>query len=252
MYFYVNGCSLTMGACDGYNHSKETQNNISWAKQLEKEFDSVIINDALNSGSNERIVRTTIEHVKNNYNKKDELFIWICWSGSDRFEFFINNDLEKNILKQYPWAGKEFLYDGLILNVTQYWLNRFSSKIHKDDYLEHANRLIAQLPKTNEFIKFKFENSNYNLNQELFSNQIILLQSFLEKHNIKYGMSFAFENLNKDCLVNKNTFFDFNGNMMKLIDQNGFKKDPTRHFYPDGYEFYGQQIAKFIKENYSL
>jgi hypothetical protein len=85
MYFYVNGCSLTLGASDGY-HDKISQNNISWAKQLETHFNCEVINDSLFCSSNERIVRSTISHIKNNYKNKDNMFIWICWSGSNRFE----------------------------------------------------------------------------------------------------------------------------------------------------------------------
>jgi hypothetical protein len=251
MYFYVNGCSLTLGASFGYC-DKHSQNKISWAKQLEKEFNCEVINDALSCSSNERIVRTTVEYVKNNYNTKDEMFIWICWSGPDRFEFFVNDPIDIDIINKMPWAGKEQLYDGIILNITNYWRDRLINKNLNDLYHHEFQTYIDMLKNTNNFINYKFDNSCHELNNNKFIQQIILLQSFLENHNIKYGMSFAIDNLNQDYLVNKKTFFDFNGNMMKIIEQNGFKKDPTRHFYPDGYEFYGQQIAKFIKENYSL
>lgn len=255
MILYVNGCSLTRGSCEGFNSSKELQNSISWSNVFNDKFDT-IINDAISCSSNNLIISNTLKFVKNNYEIKNDIFIWICWSDPNRFEIFTNDREEVEILKNYPWGGKEFIYDGCKLNITSFWSNRFNNNI-KDLYSIEANKLIEKIPKINNVINYHLINQDLTYNYEIFINQIILLQSFFQIHKIKYGMSFAigFENQHKilsEKLIDFSTIFEPNNSMFNLLLKNNFNNDPTKHFYPEGYEFYGKQIAKFIEENYKL
>jgi hypothetical protein len=258
MILYVNGCSFTSSVSK--NHpKKEEQNKISWCQQLNNQF-SDIVNDAISCSSNFRIVRNTINYIKNNYHKKDDIFVWVCWSGTNRFEIFTNDDVEIEYLKNLKWAAKEYKYDGLNFNMGPFFLKSPIVKNNKVSIIDEKNNIKEIKTKAPAF----YDNYNYHINNanfikyyDDFVQQILLLQSFLKTHNIKYGMSFAFrfncfELLTNETLIDKNTFFDFNNDMCSLVEQNGFKRDETFHFYPDGYEFYGQQIAKFIKENYNL
>jgi hypothetical protein len=255
MILYVNGCSLTRGSCDGYNESKELQNSISFSSQLKNTFDK-IINEATSCSSNFNILNNTIKFINDNYHIKDNLFVWICWSDPNRFEIFTNDDIEVEILKKYPWGGKEFIYGGCKLNITNFWTNRFLNEI-KDYYSLEAKELSNKLPNLNNTIDYLLINQSLDRNYDLFLNQIILLQTFLKANNVKYGMSFAIDFYKQNKIINNKlldcfTIYEPLSSMFSILLKNKFKNDPTMHFYPDGYEFYGQQIAKFIREKYDI
>jgi hypothetical protein len=78
---YVNG--------DSHSHHVYGVPGKSFAEQLAEKFSASLINQSLPGGSNQRIIRTTIEDLKL-LNPK-ETFVLIGWSSFERAEWYHNN-----------------------------------------------------------------------------------------------------------------------------------------------------------------
>jgi hypothetical protein len=123
-----------------------------WSKLLSDKLGLEEINKARHGGSNDRIIRMTIEWCNNNQDKINDTLFVIGWTSFNRFEFWDNflnrfvqvsngepthNDRDDKRLQEY---------------VTQYWKER-----HND--LEAKNEILRK---------------------------IILLQSFFKSNNLSY------------------------------------------------------------------
>jgi hypothetical protein len=86
-HLWVNGDSHTAGS-----HSPVNITN-TFAKQIAGHFDSTYTNISLPGGSNQRIIRTTIEALPN-LDPKDT-FILIGWSSWERTEWYYNGQWHK-------------------------------------------------------------------------------------------------------------------------------------------------------------
>ena len=95
---YANGCSWTVGhglhedpALKGILKSQVSE--YSWPKTLSTLMGCDHINNAEGAGSNERILRTTIDFVMNYpKDKYDELLIVIGWSTIERREAYLEHE----------------------------------------------------------------------------------------------------------------------------------------------------------------
>lgn len=123
---YVNGCSWTAGneldedpifvehitkrgmklcktESPGVVNVKDSNDNIvgiaaqfwnefTWAKNLADKLDVNLINDSTGGGSNDRIVRTTIDYVRNlTQEQRNSTLIIIGWTFSNRNEICVND-----------------------------------------------------------------------------------------------------------------------------------------------------------------
>ena len=82
-HLWVNGDSHTAGSYSPVNVEN------TFAQQLAEQFDLAYTNIALPGGSNQRIIRTTIESLPNL--DPSETFILIGWSSWERTEWYYNN-----------------------------------------------------------------------------------------------------------------------------------------------------------------
>ena len=101
-YLYVNGCSMSDGSClIPYSDERikilglnQTNWDIGfderWSKLLSDKLGLEEINEARHGGSNDRIVRMTIEWCNNNQDKINDTLFVIGWTNYDRFEFWDN------------------------------------------------------------------------------------------------------------------------------------------------------------------
>ncbi|WP_353961395.1 DUF6071 family protein [Antrihabitans cavernicola] len=101
MIIYANGCSMTYGSelhdhpVTGICTNNKYRWESSWPGALARRFcaDSVV-NDAVPSGSNDRILRRTVEfllrHQQRQLSADSELVVAIGWSSPLRREMFIN------------------------------------------------------------------------------------------------------------------------------------------------------------------
>jgi hypothetical protein len=158
-YLYVNGCSMSEGACMVHpNEDNEHLPNPSvdyenrWSALLSNEIGLIEVNEALHGGSNDRILRKTLDWCLDNQDKiKDTLFV-IGWTLNDRFELW--DDYEKRYIQ--------------IANAAP----------TNDDI--NDERLISDVK---SYVKKHF---NHTICKDHFMQKIIYLQSFFESNNLKY------------------------------------------------------------------
>ena len=91
MILYTNGCSYTFGS--------EMKNPIedAWPYVLGKKLNWFTINDAIPAGSVIRVYRKTLNFIFQNLEKKDKLFIILCWPPKIRSEAYY-----KHIIRTKP------------------------------------------------------------------------------------------------------------------------------------------------------
>lgn len=175
MKLYANGCSFTWGGelfksvhdvnifphplMDENHNSPENLRRleITWPKKLSDllkcdEFH----NHGMGCGSNDRIVRKTLEFFVSKINQGidvSDYVVAIQWTESSRFEFF--DDISKS------W--------GIVKH---------------DVFFTEIQRPIEAQEREDLFVNFKYNNNKFWASQ-LFAN-IVCLGSFLKHHNIKH------------------------------------------------------------------
>ena len=234
MLLLANGCSHTAGAeieyllqgtCYEKAYPKYTAELLGWSYE----------NIADSGASQERIVRTTIDWVGRSYKKykNTEIFVVIMWSGPSRIEFY--DDKLARYTQIVP--NNDVVYKQQFTN-TQY--------VYYKSYIAIQNRQ-AQMIK--------------------WYNNIILMQSYLTSLNINYLFLNATETLPITTTDNSKQFLHLaaqinykkypwshmqENSYFNVLKNRGFKPPlhaPTGgHLGADGHRYYGEYLAKYIKE----
>jgi len=178
MILYTNGCSFTRG--HGEVHNTEGQLNppakYVWANQIRNHFDDVIIS-ALAGGSNDRILRTTMEY----FSKPRQNHVAVIqWTSPLRYEVYV--DLVKD------WAG--------VCNLSQTNLTQSVKEQSKNSkYNVHFDngKYISKFKKTTAYKNFISAAENQTLFVKSFNDMFIqyyknvfLLENFLKQKNIPF------------------------------------------------------------------
>jgi|TARA_Y100001938_G_C8093282_1_gene436474 hypothetical protein len=147
-----------------------------WSKLLSKKLEIEEINEAQHGGSNDRIIRMTMDWCSNNKSKlKDTLFV-IGWTSFNRFEFW-DNFLNRFVQVSNGEPTHNDRDDKrLQLYVNQYWKER-----HND--LETYDKLLRKVISLQSF--FKSNNLSF-LFVDAIGNQIKIIkehryESFVDK-----------------------------------------------------------------------
>ena len=98
---YTNGCSFSTGNIHPPDDDKP------WPILLQKHYGYDLINEAIEGGSNNRIIRKTIEFVED-FEDYENLFIVIGWTSNQRWEFY-NGDKWQQIGAHDSKLDKLFL-----------------------------------------------------------------------------------------------------------------------------------------------
>lgn len=154
MSLVTNGCSFTEGYCLG-------DKTMAWPSRLGKMLNMDVHNLAVGGGSNDRIFRTSIQHL---HLTEDIEFLVIGWTGVARSEIPLHNG---SFLKIIP-GGISLEDQSLQSNPPDRYLKDFETKFYQWHY--------------NKFVWTK----------SLLCN-IITLQMLCEKKKIKLKQFFAFE-----------------------------------------------------------
>ena len=177
MKLYTNGCSFTYGTGEVHDEngvrlpaSKET-----WPYYSELPWDE-IINDSISGGSNDRIVRTTMEWLDKNKDSINDTTFIIQWTMPFRKEYYNNMvDTFIHVANGHDnTVGIGFEHDikgGKLRETNLYKLY----KQYVEKYFMHVT-------------------SEQNIIVEFYKN-ILLLQHTFEKHNAKY----LFTSLSAQC-----------------------------------------------------
>ena len=111
MILYANGCSITVG--DEISDDDKICHRFSYSGLVANHFNYTLINQAQRGGSNNRIIRTSMDFLSNyiNAESKEKIFVLIGWTSPERMEFYdINKDEWINyMINNYHIKNKEFL-----------------------------------------------------------------------------------------------------------------------------------------------
>ena len=165
-YLYVNGCSMSDGSClyagdaderiEKFDFINDGNWDIGfferWSKLLSDKLDIKEINEAQHGGSNDRMIRMTMDWCSNNKSKlKDTLFV-MGWTAFNRFEFW-DNFLNRFVQVSNGEPTHNDRDDKrLQLYVNQYWKER-----HNDS--ETYDKLLRNIISLQSF--FKSNNLSY-------------------------------------------------------------------------------------------
>ena len=273
---YVNGCSWTAGDeldCDpNFNEilkdrklklsnkmkwqivdendnyvapPTDIYNEINWGAHLKNKLNiPVYINNSLGGGSNDRIVRTTVDYVMSYpEDKRDELLIVIGWTGSDRKEVFFNRS------KTWERFNPTFKF-------TQTYEN--NKKLTKFD--------IQNLDLCYENYVYYF--NDYQESNSRYFQQIYLLSNLLDNLKIKYLFFDAFATkggvywchvvekikmFDKEIewFDKKNTIYG-EKTMRDFVEENNYPLAPYKHPLIEGHEKWAQHLIDIMKEKQIL
>jgi len=208
---------LTVG--DSFTYGEELEDRTSaWPQVLASKLDYRLINLGTPAASNDKILRTTFEHLLSN---TPDLVV-IGWSNIGRSEYAD----EFGYYDVWPgYQGNLFRRDNTL------WREELVEYISKYHNIESINRKFLQ--------------------------QVVLLQKYLESCKIQYVMLNIVQNeyykLKKfpgqelyHQQVNRDTFLGFdNSGMMEWVE--GCKKGPGGHFLEDGHQIVADRIYEHIR-----
>jgi len=103
MLLYTNGCSFT------YGDELKQPSRDAWPYVLGKKLNWDTINSACVGGSVIRAYRQTLNFLFNNLDKKEKMFIIICWPPKIRSEAYYNNriiTIKTQPLRKYLFMSK--------------------------------------------------------------------------------------------------------------------------------------------------
>jgi hypothetical protein len=208
---------LTVG--DSFTYGEELEDRTSaWPQVLASKLDYRLINLGTPAASNDKILRTTFEHLLTH---TPDLVV-IGWSNIGRSEYAD----EFGYYDVWPgYQGNLFRRDNTL------WREELVEYISKYHNIESINRKFLQ--------------------------QVVLLQKYLESCKIQYVMLNIVQNeyykLKKfpgqelyHQQVNHDTFLGFdNSGMMEWVE--GCKKGPGGHFLEDGHQIVADRIYEHIR-----
>jgi hypothetical protein len=216
MKLFVNGCSYSWGGgmCDIHYHSESNPDKINFLSihkkhpnntaRLQKVYSyhlgkllkaDEVHNISMGGGSNERIVRTTLEFYTNKLLKNEDVtnyFNVIQWTSVDRIEVY--DDISKGMIHMLP-SGVIFEPDDLS--------KTFTAEEHKV--------LIDDILSKKQNIYYKNFMSQQQVVNKTFQ-QILTLGHFFEKHNIPY----LFCSMNPDTIME---YFENYTDKIRYINQ---------------------------------
>ena len=219
-HLVMNGCSFTAGLSTwlkGTNPqddklSKSDKLKLSASRLLSKKLGCVEHNISQPGGSNERIIRTTYDFVKNNKELKDKTIIICGLSQISRMEVFMDNKIF-----QIRMGLKE------VGHIDKHWLSRFGSNKELENWIR-------------TYIKY-FYHEKWEM--EKLSRDLIFLQTFVEKEGfdiIFFSSILELDERESDVWSNYNlkldtmdelNFFQFPNQSKSWRDFNGHGHHPN-------------------------
>tara|TARA_Y100000034_G_scaffold43097_1_gene52642 strand:+ start:159 stop:848 length:690 start_codon:yes stop_codon:yes gene_type:complete len=220
-YLYANGESWT----EGVKFDEETGilQDQRWSKLLSDKLGLIEINESEGGGSNDRMVRTTIEWFDNNPDKWDEVLVILGFIEPIRMEYW--DEVDNNWCQ---WNAKDM--DNNIFGDKKWW-KKYVTTFLNDVTLHH------------------------NL-----KNQILLLTSFFDSNNIKYLMFFSwgagmivdsYPHGGFEIYKTINTKYFLRDRFRVHIENKiGFKKAITEceHASVDGHKIWTEKLYKELKD----
>ncbi|MEM9546921.1 MAG: DUF6071 family protein [Bacteroidota bacterium] len=235
MYLYANGCSFTTGYGSEDTESNEDYAFIhphAWPQKLcELMGLDDVFNHGLAGGSNDRILRTTIDWILNQWIGKNrstsDLTVIVGWTDNSR---------------------REFLIDGKWVQIIPYHNYPKSPEMNK------LNKIYRSVAWSEEEASHRF------------AYQLLALQSFLCFYDIRYFFFDAFmpskEIVSADTShwenyksqIDKTRYYGFDQSGMDMRSQVAleFPKWKKRHPSKKGHLYWAQELNSFIEKKIKI
>jgi hypothetical protein len=180
---------------DSFTYGSElSSQEHAWSNLLAKKLGMNICNTAKPAASNSSIRRNVMNAI-NKYKDLD-LFVAVMWSFPNRYEFRFTYDTGHQDSPWYsinPWTYND-------QNFEKHFINPDESVLKK----QNANRSNAEKRGITDFAKNYINNVAETKYWEIYTSwcEIVMLQNYLVKHNIKYVFMHV-----------DNSLFEYNSNM---------------------------------------
>jgi hypothetical protein len=258
---YTNGCSWTVGSELEYEEDlfkpwaalqpKDTKpedynmteyyNMYNWTAYLGKKLNATrIINDAIGGGSNQRMIRTTLEFVQTlTQEQRDDVVVVLGWTSAERHEIYVDDK------KIRGWHR---------INLTQPF----------GDFLYSWERDAAKdtVKAVEEYQKHYITSGSSLIGSvDLYLHQQFLMKNTLENLGIKYVFFQAvpawwdtwmkdldidvyatFDTKLKNTEHEKNIGIYFHDAMQTVCNIQGFKHAPNMHVLRDGHKYWAEEV----------
>lgn len=258
---YTNGCSWTVGSelefeeelfkpwaatqppdtkPEDYNMA-EYYNMYNWTAYLSKKLNADrVINEAIGGGSNQRMIRTTLEFIQSlSEEERNDLVVVLGWTSAERHEIYVDDKRIRGwhrINLTQPFGDFLFSWEresapDVVRAVEEY----------QKHYVTSGSSLIGSL--------------------DLYLHQQFLMKNTLENLGIKYVFFQAvpawwdtwmkdldidvystFETKLKNTEHEKNIGIYFHDAMQTVCNIQGFKHAPHMHVLRDGHKYWAEEV----------
>jgi hypothetical protein len=205
-------------------------NEFTWAKNLADKLNLNLTNDSTGGASNARIVRTTIDYVRNlSPEQRKQTLVIIGWSASERNEICITDSHD--------------IPDWYRFNVTQ----KFSESLTLDQKLS-----LPKVRAIDEFQKLWLADV-FNIHERVhcYFQGVYLLSNLLENLGIRY---YFFNSLPNDVVIqndfgswlswhdNHNNIRRIDSTMFHFVDKHNYKIAPAGHPLVEAHAAWAEEL----------
>jgi ABC-type nitrate/sulfonate/bicarbonate transport system substrate-binding protein len=228
---YVNGCSHSAAAEAAVPHAWACDDGelwqcgdephpanlaVSYGRHIADSLGAELICEASSGGSNDRVIRTTTEWIKNNPDKLDDTFIILQWTTWEREEWFYQDrywQVNASGIDTVP-AALEERYKNYVINV------------------DWAIKTLQAHDKI--------------WNMHLYLKELKIKHLFFSGHS-------TFSDVQNKYNWGKNYIgpYDISQTYNSVLINNGFKmvNPATYHFRADAHCFWAEYLLQYINEN---
>ncbi|MDC1040535.1 hypothetical protein OAQ62_01945 [bacterium] len=218
MKLLVNGCSFSAGS--------SMQGSVPWLwPEVISENFSEVQNISKAGGSNDRILRTTMDFCKKNM---EDYFVIIQWTSAFRHEYYSN---------QYGWMNITCNVGDNNLTQLTNESNKHNNTIEVTDENDNIIENKFLLDALNKEMLYLTSINDYNIR---YLKNVLTLQYYLDKNNIKYMFTSMNEqehiNVNLDAIYSKPTDVTiFEANLKKQLNKTNWSKQSLQTYMVENY-----------------
>jgi hypothetical protein len=252
---YANGCSWTAGMELEYDQElfdswRQTQpeefdiveyyNLYNWPAYLGKKLEARVINDSIGGGSNQRMIRRTLDYINGlTRAEQNDLVVVLGWTSAERGEIFVEDQ------RLYGWHR---------FNMTQ----MFGEFLYPEQ-----RQLVPDIIKSVEKYQEHYIASGLSLigSVEMYLQQQFMMKNTLENLGIKYlffqsvpawwdvwmqpkGVDVykMFRRQLENTEHANNIGIYFNDAMQTVCNVKGFKHAPAMHVLSEGHKYWAEEV----------
>jgi hypothetical protein len=252
---YANGCSWTAGMeleydtelFDAWRSQQPAEFNIvdyynlyNWPAYLGKKLDAEVINASIGGGSNQRMIRTTLDYINSlDQNQRDDLVVVLGWTSAERGEIYIEDPRipgwhRFNMTQMFG----DFLYDYERARVPD--LVKAIEK-YQEHYITSALSLVGSIEVYLQQ-QFMMKNTLENLGIKylFFQSVPAWWDVWMQPKGIDVYKLFPVQLKNTEHANNIGIYF--NDAMQTVCNIQGFRHAPAMHVLYEGHKYWAEEI----------